>query len=360
MNSNLDSVPSALQAQLLGQFLDLETGLDSATAADRQLDLDPVDVDRAIEQALTANAFDPLDTLEVDFGIDPASERSLSSSDLSVANPMLELDAMPVVDQRYHALLKQRLMLEATQRPPLFPWESPGMELEYLDTYEDAPAIARVPSNPWLRQLQSLNLPTTLPTEVAERLLTACQSIVTQALKEGVALMQAVDDLFPGQDRMLNNQAGVVLRWAAAVRSASPASPASRFPMDYVEYDGADPKQQMTLALLAARELLERLTLKLSASQRLTTQEWLADGGALRVEARYSPAAEQPSIDLTLRLPGMGTATLSGPRASVQATGEGMLRLSMLDVRPGDRYCLTVTQIGAIELPPLTFTVLVD
>ncbi|HEY9689691.1 MAG TPA: hypothetical protein V6D46_06835 [Coleofasciculaceae cyanobacterium] len=360
MNSNLDSVPSALQAQLLGQFLDMETGLDSGPEADGLLDLDPVDVDRAIEQALTANAFDPLDTLEVDFGIDPASERSLSSSDLSVANPMLELDAMPVVDQRYHALLKQRLMLEATQRPPLFPWESPGMELEYLDTYEDAPAIARVPSNPWLRQLQALNLPTTLPTEVADRLLAACQAIATQALKEGVALMRAVDDLFPGQDRMLNTQAGVVLRWATASRSSGAASPASRFPMDYVEYDNADPKQQMTLAMAAARELLERLTLNLSASQRLTNREWLADGGALRIEARYSPAAEQSSIDLTLRLPGMGTATLSGPRASVQATGEGMLRLSMLDVQPGDRYSLAVTQIGETELPPLTFTVLVS
>ncbi|MBD2554839.1 hypothetical protein H6G51_16265 [Limnothrix sp. FACHB-708] len=371
MNSNLDSVPGALQAQLLGQLLDVAKELDPTTTPDQSrspepielgaTQLEPIEIDQAIEQALAAHAFDPADLLEGDFSaladpaINPAPARSLSPSDLSVANPMLELDAMPVVDQRYHALLKQRLILEASQRPPLFPWESSEAALDYRDTYEDAPSIAQVPQNPWLRQFQQLNLPTNLPADLAERLLAACQTVAAQALKEGVALMQAVDELFPDQDRLLNAQASVVLRWATAVRTGA----ANRFPMEYVEYDRANPQQQMTIALLAARELLNRLTLELSAKTPQVTQEWLADGGALRIEAHYIPQADRPALNLTLRLPGTGTATLNGPQASVQAAGEGLLRLSMRNVKPGDRYRLSVAQVGETELPPLTFTILV-
>jgi hypothetical protein len=363
MNSNLDSVPGALQARLLGQFLDRE-----AVAEDEALlNLDPAEIDRAIEQSLSTYSYDPDDVLmmaealdrnELSFSPDAAAvvpERSLSPSDLSVANPMLDLDAIPAIDQRYQLLLKQRLMLEAEQRPPLFPWESPGMALDYGDVYEDAAAITPVPTNPWLRQVLALNIPTTLPTEIADRLLAACQSVAAQTLKEGVALIRAVEELFPVQEALLNARAGQVLS-----NMAVPARTSNRRSLPYCDYDSSNPDSQMTLAMMAAYELLNRLTITLSPGQPTHAQEWLADQGALRLEARYGTPSDRSELNITLHLPGSGTATLSGSRSSVQATGTGALRLSMLDVRPGDRFALAITTADDVELPPLTFTIVVN
>ncbi len=367
MNSNLDSVPGALQARLLGQFLDREAA--AVVEDEALLDLDPAEIDRAIEQSLSTYSYDPDDVLmmaeafdqfdqnELPFSTDAAAvapERSLSPSDLSVANPMLDFDAIPAIDQRYQTLLKQRLMLEAEQRPPLFPWESAGMSLDYGDVYEDAAAIAPVPTNPWLRQVLALNIPTTLPTEIADRLLAACQSVAAQTLKEGVALIRAVEELFPTQEALFNQRAGQVLQMAAATRTGDRRS------LRYCDYDSSDSDSQLTLAMLAARELLNRLTITLSAGQPTHAQEWLADQGALRLEARYGTPSDRSELNITLHLPGSGTATLSGSRSSVRATGTGALRLSMLDVRPGDRFALTVTTADEVELPPLTFTIVVN
>jgi hypothetical protein len=362
MNSNLDSVPGALQARLLGQFLDRE-----AVAEDEALlDLDPAEIDRAIEQSLSTYSYDPDDVLmmaealdrnELSFSPDAAAavpERSLSPSDLSVANPMLDLDAIPAIDQRYQLLLKQRLMLEAEQRPPLFPWESPGMALDYGDVYEDAAAIAPVPTNPWLRQVLALDIPTTLPTEIADRLLAACQSVAAQTLKEGVALIRAVEELFPTQEALFNQRAGWVLQTATPGRTGNHRS------LPYCDYDSSDASSQLTLAMIAARELLDRLTITLSAGQPTHAQEWLADQGALRLEARYGTPSDRSELNITLHLPSSGSATLSGSRSSAQATGTGALRLSMLDVRPGDRFALTVATADEVELPPLTFTIVVN
>ncbi|TAD78708.1 MAG: hypothetical protein EA001_06500 [Oscillatoriales cyanobacterium] len=368
MNSNLDSVPGALQARLLGQFLDREAAV--VTEEDEALlDLDPAEIDRAIEQSLATYSYDPDDVLmmaealdqfdqnELPFSTDVAAvapARSLSPSDLSVANPMLDLDAIPAIDQRYQTLLKQRLMLEAEQRPPLFPWESPGMALDYGDTYEDAAAIAPVPGNPWLRQVLALDIPTTLPAEIADRLLAACQSVAAQTLKEGVALIRAVEELFPAQEALFNQRAGWVLQ------TATPGRTGDRLSLPYRDFESSNSENQLTLAMFAARELLKKLTITLSAKEPTDAQEWLADQGALRLEARYGTPSDRSELNITLHLPSSGSATLSGSRSSVQATGTGALRLSMLDVRPGDRFALAVTTADEVELPPLTFTIVVN
>jgi hypothetical protein len=247
----------------------------------------------------------------------------------------------PAVQDRFHALLKRRLRDEIELRPPVFPWETDGYEYdaEFLDT-------ERVPAGNWLTQLRSLNLPVPMPERVLSELFSQCQAVMQLSLQEGTKLVRAVETLFPGQDAALNQLAGFVL--AAPSRSGAIAplkNGSSKFPADY---DSANTAQQMALSLLAAKEIIESLTLTVSAGQPVERQWEMAEG-------RLSLAAEFDSVAQRVRvqghLPSAGKVDFKGgmTQATAQRSDAGNFSLELFDLQPNQSYLLDVQLAGGDE-----------
>ncbi|MEL7334497.1 MAG: hypothetical protein AAFN12_19785, partial [Cyanobacteria bacterium J06560_2] len=224
------------------------------------------------------------------------------------------------VQERYHSLLKQRLLSEYENNPPLFPWES---ELcEYPAEVAD-PAVVGVPL--WSSHVNGLKVPGLLPQPLLNALFTRCQELAKEPIKQGVRLVKAVEELFPDQTDLLEPIAKLVL--VPAYRSDSATQDALTQELANVAggYDLALPEQQIALSMMAAQEILGALTLTISASKPTDDKQWLTPYGALNLSAAY--------IDDQLTL------------AAVLPTG-GRLRLW-----DGDLEKLTLrSQPGALDL----------
>lgn len=241
------------------------------------------------------------------------------------------------VEDRFHALLKRRLQTEIERNPPLFPWESDLLEYE-----ADAPEL--VPTVLWTTQLRSLNLPVALPETVLKQLFHQCQALVQSSLKEGAKLVQAVEALFPGQSQALNNMAGFVVAAPArsgaaitALRNAEGTSPSEGMPKSY---EAANTAQQMALSLMAAREILNSLTLPLSAKEPVVERQWQTEMGMLTLKAEVADATLRVRGDL----PCGGKLQLQGAEVQSSASrgAAGSLSVELCGVEPNRTYSLEV------------------
>lgn len=272
-----------------------------------------------------------------------------------------DLGDVPAVQDRFHALLKNRLQSEIQQNPPLFPWESEIQDYANT-TVEDVveagivskvPTLAGVgvPGWGWLRQLRSLNLPVPVPEPVLATLLQQCQAAVQSSLRDGAKLVRAVEDLFPEQEQALNYLAGLVM--TAPARGAATAEPVTgeSFPGSY---ETAAPAQQMVLSLLAAQEIINTLTLTVSASQPIVDRAWDTDAGTVALKLVYDPQATSLRVQATL--PCGGRLVLrNGSETVAQRSLAGNLSAELFEPQPNHSYALEVHLSEANA--PLTFAI---
>jgi hypothetical protein len=269
-----------------------------------------------------------------------------------------ELGDIPAVQERFYTLLKRRLRTEIERNPPLFPWESEICDHDA--EYSDCAHPELVPSNFWASQFKNLSIPVPMPEALLSQLLSRCQDIVQSSLKRGAKLVQAVEPLFPGQSHTLNQLAGLVMA-SEQVRSAtlpstlvpSPAAN-SEFPN---RYDVATPVQQMALSLVAAREILDSLSLTVSADQSSSQRQWLTQAGALSIEAAYA-SSPKPCLRIQGHIPCQGTLRLKGSQAEsmTQRLVPGHVSVELFDVDVNQTYALEI-QLRTPDPSSLTFAV---
>ncbi|MEL6164256.1 MAG: hypothetical protein AAFR37_11025, partial [Cyanobacteria bacterium J06628_3] len=116
------------------------------------------------------------------------------------------------------------------------------------------------------------------------------------------------------------------------------------------------PRQQMALSLLAAKQLLENLTLTVDATQEVVEKQWLTDVGNLTLRVKYNQAAEKLSVEA--QLPIKGSLKLGKGVCCVfaESSESGIVNLELNSVQPGTTYTLAV-ELQDMETQPLTFAI---
>lgn len=301
-----------------------------------------------------AGELDPLDLEEIDC-LAPSS-RGETESGQSQAMPPLEgqsqeMGEIPTVQDRFQALLKHRLQAKIESNLPCFPWETEVCEY-YDEAYE--PLVESTAAQLWLTQLRTLNLPVVVPESVLAQLLDRCQEVVQSNLREGGKLVQAVASLFPDRFGTLNQLAGMVLVSPLRSGSAMASAEAANFPPSY---EAASPSQQMVLSLLAARQIINDLTLTVSTSGEPVERQWLTSAGLLTLQA-VCQSAQGTQLCLQAVLPCGGSLRLqsSQTQATAQRSDEGALSVALFNVAVEDICALSV-QLEACEQIPLQFSV---
>lgn len=312
----------------------------------------------SLDQGAEVEDYDPLDSEGTDFAI--ANSSALPAFSPHSGSQPLRSGEIFTVQDRYYALLKRRLQTEIQRHPPLFPWESEISD--YEPDLVDSTVTEQVPLRLWAAQLRNLNIPVPVPEVVLAQLLDQCQSVLQSSMREGAKLVRAVEGLFPNQTHTLNDLAGMVLM--SPSRSGSIEAP-SNVPAGLGEanaklpntYEQATPEQQMVLSLLAVREILQSLTLKVAASQSVVERQWLTAAGLLTLELRYQPQGEA-RLRVQGRMPCGGSLTLQAESAQAIAhrLDAGGLSVELFNIDPHQTYTLEV-KFDLPEQEPLTFAV---
>ncbi|NEQ38213.1 MAG: hypothetical protein F6K40_18880 [Okeania sp. SIO3I5] len=282
---------------------------------------------------------DPLDSEEIDF---PYYNES----------PPTTLGEVPTVYNRFESLLQKRLKAEIEAKLPLFPWEESGYDTDYPDV-ETQNWVSQIPL--WVSQMKNIrwrNLSIPLTDSVAYQLLKSCQEIVQSDLLPGKRLVEAVENLFPGQSQSLNNLAGLVL--VGQTRDGELMS--SRV----TDYNTATPRQQMLLSLLAAKEILASLTLTCHLNESVVRREWETAVGWINIEAEYSIPKDRSSACLRIKgqLPAAGSLKLQGGESyetTAQCSEPGTLSVELFAPKPDQKLQLTINLLNGEE--PLNFAV---
>ncbi len=261
--------------------------------------------------------------------------------------PISELGELPSVQDHFQTVLKRRLQIEISQNPPRFPWESRvtdyPVELTESSTY------------PWLVQLRSLSLPTPLPDDILAGLLSRCQELMVQSLQPGVQLVKAVENLFPDQPQAMDQIAGLVLA-NATVRSSTATRDMAALKAAFPDgYDGANPQQQVTLTMLAAKDIFETLTLVLTPEQPTQQRHWQTSEGPVAITARYQTGTPN-QMSLAVEVPCASQMTMPTLGQTVTQTRPGLLNLTLPEPVAGDTYPVEV-YFSDTEAAPLTFAV---
>jgi len=285
---------------------------------------------------LLSDVWDPLDAeMEAFMQVSPSEQGHLFNG-----IPVNHLGDLSAVQDRFQALLKRRLRLEIERRPPLFPWEK-----EFLDYPEYS--SEEVSRSLWLAQLRQLAIPTVLPDEVLVTLLERCQDIAQQPLKSGLKLIQAVEVLFPDQAQTLDRVARMVL--TPAYRSQRTLDTLQ------IDYDQANPQQQVALTMLAAQEILSALALSVSRDEPTQEREWLTSSGLMRLNVAYDIKGH---ISIRATLPRAGYLRLvdlnQDLRAEQVQTGELLLTIETPQLNHS--YLLEVGMLDHPDVRPLQFT----
>ena len=267
---------------------------------------------------------------------------------------------IPTVQDRFQTLLKERLRAEIESNPPLFPWETEVQSYDH-DYPDDATPQWVPPLHLWTPQLQNLRwgrLPIPIAQGVFAQLLEPCQELVMSSLREGAKLVRAVDGLFPGQSQELNEFAGLVLRGAMRGDSSQKVLDLEDFP----NYEVATIDQQMVLSLIAAREIIDSLTLNCPVNKPPVSREWLTGLGSLTLEAQYLSNGDReqpiPSLRVECQFPGGGSLDLKGgdAEATAQRPNSGHLSVELFDPQPDKIYSLEV-RFQNFDARPLMFAI---
>lgn len=253
---------------------------------------------------------------------------------------------IPAVQDRFFTLLKNRLQSEIQRQPPLFPWEQEISDYQSEARLADFALPVISLGSPWLAQLRRLTLPVALPDAVLAQLLNQCQTLANASVREGVKLVKAVETLFPGETATLNQLAGFVMlspaRDASTLQDRLAESTGGELP---VSYEAAMPSQQMVLSLLAAREILEALTLSVSAQP--TEYEWVTSAGVLTLQAEYVVSDDQATLRVQGQFPcgaGLELRSVVGTSGADRQTA-GSLSVELADL-PMNQPCLLEVRLG--------------
>ncbi|MBW4643694.1 MAG: PatU [Goleter apudmare HA4340-LM2] len=291
---------------------------------------------------------------EVDGVENPLQEATAPSNsgepELGGAPQTFQLGEIPTVQERFQAVLKRRLQIQIQNHPPLFPWET--QLTEYPD-YVDEPSLALVPTWGWMAQQSKLNLPITLPEKVFQELLAKCQVLLTSSLPLGAKLVQVVESFFPNETQVLNDLAGLVLR--STYRSSVDALTMLNIESNY---SNLQEPQQMALSLLAAKQLLENLTLPISPTNPVVEREWLTSAGALTLRVEYQVEGHLRKLSVQGELPTTGTLKLYGheTQAIAQSLNSGCVSVELYCGRPNQIYTLEV-EFPEMDHQPLLFVI---
>lgn len=242
---------------------------------------------------------DPLPPSAVDQPIPPQGSAVLFDSlPRSSGQDFHELGEGSVLEDRFYALLKRRMRAQIETHPPLFPWENEMLE------YEDVTVQ-------WLPQLQALQLPVALPQPVLSQLFQQCQDLVQTVHQTGLRLVRSVQPLVSQSETDLQSLAQAVALGAARDDGRGQAYLlGATLPQDY---DTATPQQQAVLTLLAAQQLLQKMTLTLSPQCPRQGQTWETEAGPVEVTATYTePLPGQGKLDLWAKLPLGGQMSCQG------------------------------------------------
>lgn len=266
---------------------------------------------------------------------------------------MFNVGDIPAVQDRFQALLKRRLRAEIARKPPLFPWESESCD--YESESNDVRGAEFVPAKAWTHSIQD-RIPVPMSDQLLAGLLQQCQAVVQSSLQRGIQLVRAVESLFPGEAQTLNQLAGLVL--TSPARSATLGAPPTiqGLPGFPPHYDAATPTQKMALSLLAAREIIDALTLKVSAENPCATQRWYADQGVLTVQAIFDARSKRLKVEADLPCTGSLTVRSGEAQASAQRTQAGSLSVELFDVAMDRHYSLDV-QLDQDEPTALSFVI---
>ncbi|MBE9028172.1 PatU [filamentous cyanobacterium LEGE 11480] len=259
------------------------------------------------------------------------------------------------MQDRFYALLKQRLQSEIQLNPPLFPWEQSVAEYQDDVLVNDAMAVPGIDLRSlWLAQLRRLSLPVTLPDHVLVQLLNKCQNLANTQLREGAKLVQAVEALFPGESLTLNQMAGLVM--VSPARSGY-SNLQEKLGGDFsIDYDEAMPTQQMVLSLLAAREIFNALSINVSPSQPTARYEWATDAGALVFQTNYHVVDGNATLRIDGTLPCGSHLELrgAGRRSLAESVDAAQLSVELTDLDP-TQTCVLEVQLGQDDA--LVFTI---
>jgi hypothetical protein len=262
----------------------------------------------------------------------------------------LKLGDIPTVQDRFQAVLKRRLQTEIENQPPLFPWETQMME--YPERLEER-SLTLVPAWGWKVQQSKLNLPVSLPEEVFRELLEKCQTLLTASLPLGAKLVQAVESFFPQEPQAINDIAGLVLR--STYRSADVLDHKLNIESDYLDLQ---PRQQMALSLLAAKQLLENLSLPVTPNSPVVERQWFTSEGLLTLRVEYQSRGKQTQLKVQADLPTKGIVTLraDGTLAMAQSSSAGCLNVELSCEEFNPTYTLEV-EFPEIDQQPLLFVI---
>ncbi len=215
-----------------------------------------------------------------------------------------QLGEIPTVQERFQAILKRRLQDQIAKNPPLFPWET--QSVEYPDCVEEQ-SLRLVPVWGWNVHQSKLNLPIPLPEQVFWQLLEKCQGLLTSSVPLGAKLVQVVESMFPTDTQAINDLAGLVLR--SSYRSADTLAATADIESDYFDLL---PRQQMALSLMAAKQLLENLTLPISSTHPLLERQWLTSVGTLCIRVELWTLGKFTKLTVQGELPTPGILQLQG------------------------------------------------
>lgn len=260
-----------------------------------------------------------------------------------------QLGEIPTVQERFQAVLKRRLQSQIQNHPPLFPWEA---QLTEYPECLDNPSMELVPLWGWAAQQSKLNLPIPLPERVFQQLLEKCQALVASSVPLGAKLVAVVQSLFPEDSQTLNDLAGLVLR------TPSRSVDVETMPNLESEYPDLQPPQQMALSLLAAKQLLENLTLPISATNPMVERQWLTSAGVLTLKVEYQTQGQVTKLKVESELPSKGIVKLQGDasQAMAESSSPGCLSVELRYIQPNQTYTLEV-ELKEIDQRPLLFVI---
>ncbi|MEO0456134.1 MAG: PatU [Cyanobacteria bacterium P01_A01_bin.114] len=254
------------------------------------------------------------------------------------------------VQDRFQALLKRRLQSEFENRPPLFPWESEIREYPVeLPSFSAAQAVGKL----WLDNLHHLKAANALPDAVLTKLLERCQIMAQTSLQQGVKLVRTVEALFPDYTELLEPVADIVL--TPAYRGTALQEAAVKEIENLAGgYTAAAPQQQVAISMLAAKEIMAALTLKVSATEPRLEREWITAFGTLFLEV----SCQGDWLLIKAELPSGGQLHLIGDQSESQASRPEAGQLSLVETafEIGQTYTLEVS-LSEGGQRPLRFTV---
>ncbi|TAE59772.1 MAG: PatU [Nostocales cyanobacterium] len=254
------------------------------------------------------------------------------------------------MQERFQAVIKRRLQIEIQNHPPLFPWES--QIVEYPEFVEE-PAIALVPAWGWLAQQSKLNLPVALPDGIFQQLMERCQSLLTSSLPLGPKLIQAVESFFPEDYQSINDVAGLVLRTSYRSVDAMETMPSLQ-----KDYSDLQPRQQMALSLMAAKQLLENLTLPISLTNPVVEQQWQTNAGALIIRVEVQSLGRSLKLRVHSELPTAAKLKLQGNGNQATATSENADTVSLELDCPATNHNYTLEiEFPGLEQQPLLLAI---